>query len=188
MDGAGEITAMLDAAKRGDNAAFDRLFGLLYPDLRRIARARMRRADERVLLDTTSLVHECYLRLLRLERIRAQDRAHFLAYAARVMRSVVVDIAREQQALRRGGDRIFITFDSAAIGAAAAPEENLLLVHAALQELEELEPRLVRVVEMRYFVGLTNADIADALGVSSRTIERDWERARSFLFIALKRS
>ncbi|WP_140635962.1 ECF-type sigma factor [Methylibium rhizosphaerae] len=181
----GEVTTLLNAAQGGDAGALDRLFALLYPDLRRIAHAKMLQTDERVVLNTTSLVHECYLRLLKLERLGAQDRAHFLAYAARAMRSVVVDIARERQALRRGGDQVFVTLNTAAEKTPAG-EDDVLLVHEALQELAELDLRLVQVVEMRYFVGLDNGDIADALGVSTRTVERDWERARSFLYAALK--
>jgi RNA polymerase sigma factor (TIGR02999 family) len=186
MAEAGEITALLAAAREGDQPALNALFEQLYPELRRIARARMRHTDQRIVLDTTSLVHECYLRLLGLARVAATDRAHFLAYAATAMRSVVVDIAREQKALRRGGDQRFVTLDTGAGLSAAAGEDDVLRVHEALEELAALDVRLVRVVEMRYFSGLANADIAQALGIGLRTVERDWERARSFLFDALR--
>jgi RNA polymerase sigma factor (TIGR02999 family) len=184
----GEITTLLEAARRGDPPARDALFERLYPELRRIARARMRHTDQRVVLDTTSLVHECYLRLPQLDRLAATDRAHFLAYAARVMRSVVVDIAREQQALRRGGGQRLVTLDTAIGRSEDGKDTEALRVHDALEELAALDERLVRVVEMRYFAGLSNADIAEALGIGLRTVERDWERARSFLYVALEAS
>ena len=188
MAEAGEITTLLAAARRGEQPALNALFEHLYPELRRIARAKMRQTDQRIVLDTTSLVHECYLRLLGLDRVAATDRAHFLAYAASAMRSVVVDIAREQQALRRGGDQRFVTLDTSAGFSQGGAEDDVLRVHEALEELATFDERLVRIVEMRYFTGLANGDIADALGIGLRTVERDWERARSFLYDALKAS
>lgn len=182
----GEVTTLLAAAREGQQAALDRLFQLLYPELRAIAAARMRRTDERLLLDTTSLVHECYLRLLKLDALALNDRAHFLAYSAKVMRSVVVDLAREQQALRRGGDLAFVTLDTGVARGLPSGEDEVLWVHEALASLGAIEPRLVKVVEMRYFVGLDHSEIAAALGIGVRTVERDWERARSFLFAELR--
>jgi RNA polymerase sigma factor (TIGR02999 family) len=186
MGKVGEVTLLLAAAQQGQAEALDKLFELLYPELRRIAAARMRKTDERVMLDTTSLVHECYLRLLKLDELSLNDRGHFLAYAAKVMRSVVVDLAREQQAQRRGGDMAFVTLDTAVASGLPNGEDEVLHIHEALQALGEIDPRLVKVVEMRYFIGLDNTEIAQVLDVSTRTVERDWERARSFLFAALK--
>lgn len=182
----GEVTLLLAAAQQGQADALNQLFDLLYPQLRQIAAARMRKTDERVMLDTTSLVHECYLRLLKLEELSLNDRGHFLAYAAKVMRSVVVDLAREQQAQRRGGDMAFVTLDMAVASGLPSGEDEVLRIHEALEALGAIDPRLVKVVEMRYFIGLDNSEIADVLAVSTRTVERDWERARSFLFAALK--
>lgn len=182
----GEVTLLLAAAQQGQADALNRLFDLLYPELRQLASARMRKTDARVMLDTTALVHECYLRLLKLDELSLNDRGHFLAYAAKVMRSVVVDLAREQQALRRGGDMAFVTLDTAVAQGLPSGEDEVLHIHEALQSLAEIDPRLVKVVEMRYFIGLDNSEIAQALDVSTRTVERDWERARSFLFSALK--
>ncbi|MGC4059959.1 MAG: ECF-type sigma factor [Aquabacterium sp.] len=186
MGKVGEVTLLLAAAQQGQAEALDKLFELLYPELRRIAAARMRKTDERVMLDTTSLVHECYLRLLKLDELSLNDRGHFLAYAAKVMRSVVVDLAREQQAQRRGGDMAFVTLDTAVASGLPNGEHEVLHIHEALEALGEIDPRLVKVVEMRYFIGLDNTEIAQVLDVSTRTVERDWERARSFLFAALK--
>lgn len=186
MGKVGEVTMLLAAAQEGQADALNRLFDLLYPELRRIASSRMRKTDERVMLDTTSLVHECYLRLLKLDELSLNDRGHFLAYAAKVMRSVVVDLAREQQAQRRGGDMAFVTLNTAVASDLPNGEDEVLHIHEALEALAAIDPRLVKVVEMRYFIGLDNTEIAQALDVSTRTVERDWERARSFLFSALK--
>lgn len=186
MGKVGEVTLLLAAARQGQAEALDRLFELLYPELRRLASARMRQTDERVMLDTTSLVHECYLRLLKLDELALHDRGHFMAYAAKVMRSVVVDLAREQQALRRGAGLAFVTLDTTLAGGLPSGEDEILHIHEALEALGAIDARLVKVVEMRYFIGLDNSEIAQALDVSSRTVERDWERARSFLFDALK--
>jgi RNA polymerase sigma factor (TIGR02999 family) len=186
MGKVGEVTLLLAAAQAGQLDALDKLFAMLYPELRQIAASRMRKTDERVMLDTTSLVHECYLRLLKLDELSLNDRQHFLAYAAKVMRSVVVDLAREQQAQRRGGDYAFVTLNTAAAAGLPDGADELLHIHEALESLAAIDARLVQVVEMRYFVGLDNSEIAEALGLSTRTVERDWERARSFLFDALK--
>lgn len=180
-----EITELLSSARAGDAPAVGRLYELLYPELSRIARARLRQADHRMMLDTVALVHETYLRMLKLEQLRVEDRAHFLAYSARVMRSVVVDIVRGVQADRRGGDAAFVTLNTAAADALPSGSDEVMAVHEALLELEQIDARLARVVEMRYFVGLESSEIAEALGIGLRTVERDWEKARGFLHLAL---
>lgn len=184
----GDVTVLLEAARQGEGLAVGRLFELLYPELKRIAHARLRYRDDRLLMETGALVHEAYLRLLDKDRLNANDRGHFLAYAAQVMRSVVIDTLREQQAERRGGGpQAMVTLDTAAINAALpGAEDEVLKVHDALQGLAQVDPRLVRVVEMRYFAGMTNQEVADALGVASRTVDRDWDKARSYLYHALK--
>ncbi len=181
------ITALIASANQGAEGAVDRLYELLYAELRQIAHAKLRGGQGPTLLDTTSLVHESYLRLVKLQQLRVEDRSHFLAYAARVMRSVVVDLVREGRAERRGGDQLMVTFDTQAADAQPASGDEVLQVHEALQELAAIDERLVRVVEMRYFVGLEMDEIAQALGVAKRTVERDWEKARSFLYASLKR-
>lgn len=162
----------------------DALFATLYPELRRLAHARLRGHVRSGLLDTTALVHESYERLA--DRAAPYvDRSHFLAYAAHVMRSVVVDLAREQLADKRGGDVAHVTLTTG-LGAALADERpEVLRVHEALDELAAIDPRLAQIVELRYFGGLDNGEIAAALGVSLRTVERGWEQARSFLFASL---
>jgi RNA polymerase sigma factor (TIGR02999 family) len=182
-----EITELIEGAARGDATSVDRLYQLLYADLRRIAHAKLRFGSGPTLLDTTSLVHESYLRLVQLEQLRVQDRSHFLAYAARVMRSVIVDLVRESRAERRGGGQALVTLDTGVSDAAPAGDDQILAVHEALEELGAIDPRLVRVVEMRFFVGLDMDEIALALNVGKRTVERDWEKARTFLYAALKR-
>lgn len=182
----GEITLLIQQAGQGQGAAADRLCELLYTDLRRIAHARLRGGDGPQGLDTTSLVHETYLRLVKLEQLEVKDRGHFLTYAARVMRSVVVDLVREARADRRGGGQAPVTLNTAVSDALPAGDEQILAVHEALGELAAVDPRLVQVVEMRFFVGLEMDEIASALGVAKRTVERDWEKARSFLYANLK--
>lgn len=182
-----ELTTLFHSARAGDADAVGRLYQVLYDDLRRIAHAKLRNAEGVVLLDTTGLVHESYLRLQKLAELNVSDRPHFLAYAARAMRSIVVDFARQQGAGRRGGDHLHVTLGTTAAGSVAtAGGDEILRVHEALEKLGRIDPRLVQVVEMRYFAGLDEAEIADALGVSVRTVARDWEKARLFLFEALK--
>ena len=182
----GEISTLLVAARDGSPEVVNRLFELVYDDLRRIARGKLRYRPDGAILQTTSLVHEAYLRLVKLKRLDVQDRLHFLAYAARVMRSVIVDLVRQERAERHGGGITFLTLGTEP--GAPACDDEVLRVHEALLELAEVDPRLVSVVEMRYFVGLDHAEIAEALGIGVRTVERDWEKARSFLFAALKAS
>jgi RNA polymerase sigma factor (TIGR02999 family) len=187
-DAAGaEVAQLLTRARDGDSAAVNRLFELMYADLRRIAHVRLREGRPDTLLDTTSLVHESYARFARLARLPATDRPHFLAYASRVMRSVIVDLARERGAERRGGGvgEVALTTGLGASLAAAGDTPEVLRVHEALDELAAIEPRLAQVVEMRYFGGLEHAEIASTLGIGLRTVERDWERARSFLYASL---
>lgn len=177
----GDITQLLRRAREGDRQAFDQLFQALYPDLRRIARARLAPHVRGTMLDTTALVHEAYLKFEQAARLTPGDRTHFLAYAARVMRSIIVDAARAGRSQRRGGDAVQVTLDTDVAEAAAAGEEQLLDVDAALQRLLQVDERLARVVEMRYFGGMTEVEIGEALGVTERTVRRDWEKARLML-------
>lgn len=182
----GDITILLSRARDGDRAALDAVFEALYPELRRIAHARLSGHQRDTALQTTVLAHECYLKMLASERVTPTDRPHFLAYAARTMRSVVVDTVRAGQRERRGGDAVHVTLRTELGEQLAASEEEILDIDAALQELERLEPRLARVVEMRYFAGLKETEIAEALGMTDRTVRRDWEKAKLLLAAALR--
>ena len=182
-----EITTLLRAAGGGDRQAADQAFALLYPELRRIAHSRLRRSGDMTLLDTHALVHESFLRLQGRETLDFADRHHFLSYAAKVMRAVVIDLVRARAADSRGGDVEHLTLDTAiAENAADRRGDEVIRVHEALQALGSSDPRLVQVVEMRYFAGLSEREIAEALGVTERTVQRDWQKARLFLSMMLK--
>ena len=157
------------------------LFELLYHELRRLARARLAAGGRHVLLDTTALVHESFLRLQGAGKVGLTDRNHFMAYAATAMRSVIVDYVRKRASGKRGGDVEHVTLDTALGETLGATDEEIVEVHEALDALGEVDPRLVRVVEMRYFAGLSDDEIGRALGISERTVRRDWERARLLL-------
>jgi RNA polymerase sigma factor (TIGR02999 family) len=157
----------------------------MYQDLRRLAHARLQRNEPITLLDTTSLVHETYLRVLKSAGMDAAARPGFLAYAAQVMRSVIVDFVRQRHALRRGGDDPRVPIDEA-LQTVASGEMQVLRVSEALDELAKTDARLVKIVEMRYFGGFTEEDIALALGVNERTVRREWRKARLLLSLALQ--
>lgn len=185
-----EITHLLRAAGAGQAGAAEQVIALLYHELRGLARSRLRRSGAFTLLDTTALVHEGYLRLRAVQGENAPvftDRQHFFAYAARAMRSVVVDLVRARQAESRGGGAEHLTLNTAIADSVAAPQDGeILRVHDALQDLAALDARLASVVEMRYFAGLSEAEIALALGVTERTVQREWQKARLLLALALQ--
>jgi RNA polymerase sigma factor (TIGR02999 family) len=176
-----QVTVLLEAVKKGDNNAVERLFALLYDDLRKLAHARLRRSGGLTLLDTTSLVHESYLRLLGSASLEASDRGQFMSYAARVMRSVVVDFVRRRSADRRGGDAVHVALDTEVAHLTDPREREIIRINEALDELAKVDERMVKVVEMRYFAGMTEDEVSEALGVSKRSVARDWEKARLFL-------
>jgi RNA polymerase sigma factor (TIGR02999 family) len=183
----GDVTALLKRARDNDRSAIDALFELLYDDLRRLARSRLAASGHLTLLNTESLVHEAYLRFHQAGRIALKDREHFLAYAATTLRSVVVDFVRKRNAERRGGKLTHITLDTEVSDQLGASDDEILDVHEALADLAKVDQRLVRVVEMRYFAGLSVNEIAAALDVTDRTVRRDWEKARVLLAAMLKR-
>ena len=151
-----------------------------YRQLRVIARARLRSGGREALLDTTALVHEAYLRLAGVELGSAEQRS-FFAYASRAMRSVIVDFARRRQSERHGGDALIVTLTGTLGERQPAAADDIVRVHEALEDLERIDVRLAQVVEMRYFAGLAEPQIAQALGISERTVRRDWEKARLLL-------
>jgi RNA polymerase sigma factor (TIGR02999 family) len=180
------LTVLLERVQAGDPSARDALFAAAYDNLKRLAHARVRGGGRNAELDTTALVHEAYLRFVSGGQLRARDRRAFFAYASRVMRSVIVDSARERLAQRRGGDQAHLTLTTQMADGLAADEEAILRVHEALSVLEAADPRLAQVVEMRYFGGYTEQEIAEALDVTERTVRRDWEKARLLLEVALE--
>jgi RNA polymerase sigma factor (TIGR02999 family) len=182
----GYRTGMIDGAGQGDANPMDQLFASTYQELRKLARVRLRGGGRNTVLDTTSLVHESYLRLAAAGRLRVEDRTHFLRYAGCVMRSVIVDFVRQRQSGRRGGAAERITLTTRAGAGVKAGERQILRVHDAISELERHDARMAQVVEMRYFGGLTETEIAQALEVTDRTVRRDWEKARLWLSNALK--
>jgi RNA polymerase sigma factor (TIGR02999 family) len=183
----GQVTTLLQRLRDNDRTAVDELFTVLYDDLRRLARSRLAANGRHVLLDTSLLVHEAYLRVVKVGQLELNDREHFLAYAASALRSVVVDYVRRRGAEQRGGDVHHVTLNTEVAQSIGGSDDEILEVHEALSTLAQIDPRLVQVVEMRYFAGLTEIEIAAALGVSDRTIRRDWERARLLLADMLKR-
>jgi RNA polymerase sigma factor (TIGR02999 family) len=177
---AGEVTQLLLAFREGDREAFARLVPLIYDDLRRIARSHLRRSGGGRTLNTTGLVHEAYLRLVDRTRANWEDRNHFLSVCAVAMRQIVISDARRRAAAKRGGGDRQVTLDEGRISA-DRDAEWLLALDRALDRLAERHERLARVIECRYFAGLTEQETADALGASLRTIQRDWTRARAWL-------
>jgi RNA polymerase sigma factor (TIGR02999 family) len=164
-----------------NQAPIDELFASFYDDLRRLAHARLRRSSDLTSLDTTGLVHESYFRFLSAANFVLEDRLGFLSYASRVMRSIVVDLIRQKLTLKNGGNATEITLNTNIVESVCEPENEVLRINEALEELATIDERLALVVEMRYFGGLSEQEIAEALGLSTRTVERDWEKAKLFL-------
>jgi RNA polymerase sigma factor (TIGR02999 family) len=183
----GDITALLGRIQDGDRGALDALIEKLYPELRRIAHLRLAGHVRGSVMQTTALVNECYLKLREVGRLAPANRSHFLAYAARTMRSVIVDTVRAAQCERRGGDVLHVTLATEMGEDVAIHEEEILDIDAALSDLARLDERLARVVEMRYFAGMKDSEIAAVFGVTDRTVRREWEKARVLLAVALKR-
>ena len=179
-----EITTLLAALRAGDKSAMDRLFPLVYREFHGRAHQQLARRRPGETLSTTALVHETYLKLAGSAKQSYEDRLHFFAVASRAMRQILVDYARRNATAKRGGSRA-VTLDD---DAAANPDraEELLALDEALEHLERLDPRLVQTVELRFFGGLSVEETADAMGISPRTVKRDWQRARAFLFQAVR--
>ena len=181
VDDLSNINELIRRVNAGEPGAQDALFTAAYGELRKLARSRLYDGGRNTFLDTTALVHESYLRFLNVGQLRSEDRRAFFAYASRVMRSVIIDAVRERQALRRGGDLQRLTLNTQIIDKLPAGEDEVLKVHEALDTLALAEPRLASVVEMRYFGGYSEQEVADALGLTDRTVRRDWDKARLLL-------
>jgi RNA polymerase sigma factor (TIGR02999 family) len=178
------LTQLIHRAQHGDLEAADALYASTYADLRRLARSRLRAGRRPTLLDTCGLVHESYVRFAQSGHVRLEDRLHFMRWASRVMRSVIVDCVRRRQAERRGGgaDNVPLEAEPAAVSRGVA---EILSVHQALDRMAAIDVRMTQVVEMRYFGGLSDPEIAEALEVTERTVRRDWQKARLLLREAL---
>jgi RNA polymerase sigma factor (TIGR02999 family) len=181
---AADITGLLLAWGEGDRKAFDQLVPLVYQELRRAARRELRRERPDGTIGTTALVHEAYLRLVDQTRARVESRAHFLNLAAQTMRHVLVDEARKRRAEKRGGGTPPLSLDEG-YEPSVEPGGRLLDIDDALTRLEAFDPRLSRVVELRYFGGLTLEETAEAMGTSTTSAWRDWNTARAWLYDAL---
>lgn len=175
-----DLTRLFEAHAAGDAAALDELLPLVYDELKRLARARFRGERPGHTLQPTALVHEAYLELARLDRIRFQNRPHFFALASRAMRNVLADHAVARKAAKRGGDRRPVPIDEIEL-AGEGPSVDLFALRQALDRLEEIDPRQVRVLECRLFGGLSIDETAEALGISAATVSRDWTFARAWL-------
>jgi RNA polymerase sigma factor (TIGR02999 family) len=176
----GEITNLLRAWSGGDQAALDRLAEQVYPELRRMARRYVRNERHANTLQSTALVHEVYLRLVDVHKVDWRERAQFYAMAAQMMRRILVDAARARASKKRGGSAARVNIDDTAV-LSPAPDRSILAVDEALTALARLAPRQAKVVELRYFGGLTEEEIVAALDISPRTVRRDLDFAKAWL-------
>ena len=185
MGASADITQLLDAARDGDRGALDRVLATLYQELHTMARRQLAGQHGHT-LDATALVHEAYLKLIGRREAQFDDRAHFFAYAASAMRSVVVDYARQRLAQKRGGDLHRVTDLPEDLEGGVRLDEETLGLDTALTRLAAVDQKLAQVVELRYFAGLSELEIAALLKRSERSIRRDWQKARLFLLASLK--
>jgi RNA polymerase sigma factor (TIGR02999 family) len=175
-----EITVVLQAIKRGDTKASEDLLPLVYQELRRLAAAKMARESEGHTLQPTELVHEAWLRLVGDGDENWENRTHFLGAAAEAMRRILVDHARRKSARRHGGDQIRLNIEKLDL-AAAAPDEKILMIDEALEQLQAEDPEKARLVTLKFFGGLTNQEVAEHLKIGERTVEREWSFAKAWL-------
>ncbi len=181
-----DLSGLLYAWSQGDEAALNDLVGIVYPELRRLARQQLRGQPPEHTLDSAALTHEAYLKLIRSTGIRCEDRVQFFALCATVIRRIVVDYARRRQSAKRGGHAVHVAMDEALLGTRARGIDMIAL-DQALASLATLDPRKSRVVELRYFGGLSVEETAAVLKISSETVMRDWKMAKTWLFRELTR-
>jgi len=183
-----EVTELLQSWARGDRSALDRLVPLVHEELHRLAHRCMRHEQPGHTLQTTALVNEAYLRLVNADNVRWEDRSHFFAISATVMRRIMVDFARARRAKKRDAIRLKVPVDLESLQVAAPrPDADVVALDDALQSLAAFDARGARIVELRYFGGLTVEESAEVLGVSSKTVKRDWAAARAWLMGELER-
>jgi len=180
-----EITTLLKAWGSGDQAALDRLAERVYAELRIMARRHMKNERPDNMLQATALVHEVFIRLVDTTKIEWRERAQFFAMAVQMMRRILVDAARVRGANKRGGGALKVNLDETAL-LSSAPDRSILALDEALTEFSQVAPRQAKVVELRYFGGLTEEEIVAALKISPRTVRRDWDLARAWLLRELK--
>ena len=176
-----DVTDYLLDPERDKAVALERIVPIVYDELRRVARAHLGREQPNHTLQATALVHEVYLRLVNVDRMTVEGRAHFLALAGRLMRQILVDHARRKRADKRGGEYTIVGLDHAA-ATPSAPALDLIALDDALTELASFDPRQRELVELKYFAGLTIAEIATTLRISAATVEREWATAKAWLF------
>lgn len=186
MTAPGDITVLLEAARTGDRTAMNQVLATLYQELHAMARRQLAGQQQGHTLDATALVHEAYLKLVGRGGAHFDDRSHFFAYAASAMRSVIVDYARQRLAQKRGGDLHRVTELPEELESGVRLDEDVMALDEALKQLSAVDPRLTQVVELRYFAGLSELEIATLLQRSERSIRRDWQKARLFLLASLQ--
>ena len=180
-----EITLVLQAIGRGDGRASEELLPLVYNELRRLAAARMAQEQAGQTLQPTALVHEAWLRLVGTGEHTWQNRAHFFAAAAEAMRRILIESARRKSRLKRGGGQARLDIDKLEL-AATTPDDKVLLIDEALERLRAEDPEKAKIVMLKFFGGLTNQEVADILGVTDRTVERQWAYAKAWLFQSIR--
>jgi RNA polymerase sigma factor (TIGR02999 family) len=180
-----DLTVLLDAVAGGDDSARNTFYRAVYSELKRLAGGHLRNQSTLTNLDATSLVHEVFMRFVQRGGLQLGNRKIFFGYASQVMRSVIIDYVRERAALKRGGDMRFETLVTGYAGDSFAFDE-IEQLHEAMNDLQKIDQRLHDVVEMRYFGGLSIEDVAEIMGVSSVTVKRDWQKARAYLFKAIR--
>ncbi len=179
------ITQLLLDASAGKQGAVDALFPIVYSEMRRLSASYLRKERPGHTLQSTALVHEAYLRLID-QKVSWQSRAHFMGIAAQIMRRILLDHAKSKAAAKRGGGEIALELDESSISGRVR-DVNLIALDEALLELEKIDPMRSRIVEMRFFGGLSNEESAEVLGVSTATVQRQWAGARAWLFHAMKK-
>ena len=181
-----EVTLLLQNWCRGDHTALDKLMPLVYDELHRLAHIYMARERPGHTLQTSALLNEAYLRLVDASRVEWKDRTHFFAISSNVMRRILVEFARARGSQKRGGDPVQVDFDNALVPSPAR-DEILVALDDALVELSKIDPREAKVVELRFFGGLSEKEAAEVVGVTDRTVRQDWNHAKAWLMDALKR-
>jgi len=181
-----DVTRLLIEWSNGDHTALDQLIPLVYDELRRLARGYMRREKQGHTLQTSAVIHEAYLRLVDQKKVQLQNRAQFFGFAAQLMRRILVDHARSRSRIKRGGGMQMVSLAEQAVISNDVAE--MIALDDALKNLAEMDPRKAQIVEMRFFGGLTNEEIAEVLRVTTRTVEREWRKAKAWLYRAISKS